>query len=80
MYYKLLNKTILSSALLALICFSGDKASAQDLFGEEERIDVVVPASGDVSFEVEDDIIPLNEDELIVPETPLSSALTYHFP
>lgn len=69
MYYKLLNKTILSSALLALICFSGDKASAQDLFGEEERIDVVVPASGDVSFEVEDDIIPLNEDELIVPET-----------
>lgn len=68
MYYKLLNKTILSSALLALICFSGNKASAQDLFGEEERIDVVVPASNDVSFEIEDDIIPLSEEELIVPE------------
>ena len=68
MYYKLLNKTILSSALFALICFSGNKASAQDLFGEEERIDVVVPASNDVSFEIEDDIIPLSEEELIVPE------------
>ena len=68
MYYKLLNKTILSSALFALICFSGNKASAQDLFGEEEHIDVVVPASNDVTFEIEDDIIPLSEEELIVPE------------
>lgn len=68
MYYKLLNKTVLSSALVALICLSGNKALSQDLFGDEEEVKVVIPASDDISFEIEDDIIPLNEEELIVPE------------
>ena len=65
MYYKLLNKTVLSSALVALICLSGNKALSQDLFGDEEEVKVVIPASDDISFEIEDDIIPLNEEELI---------------
>lgn len=68
MYYKLLNKTVLSSALIALICFSGNKALSQELTAEDQEIKVVIPASDDISFEVEDDIIPLNEEELIVPE------------
>ena len=68
MYYKLLNKTILSSAFVTLICLSGGEAYSQELFGDEEQIDIVMPASDDISFEIEDDIIPLSEEELISPE------------
>lgn len=75
MYYKLLNKTVLSSALIALICFSGNKALSQELTAEEQEINVVIPASDDISFEVEDDIIPLNEEELIVPEAQAKPAV-----
>lgn len=68
MYYKLLNKTILSSTFVALICLWTSQAAAQDEAQKAQTADAPVPATEDVIFEVEDDIIPLNQDELIVPE------------
>lgn len=73
MSYKLLNKTAFSSALLALICLSGNQSFAQELFNQEDiasaqkvldEKNVAEPAADDISFEIEDDIIPLDEDEL----------------
>jgi len=68
MYYKLLNKTILSSAFVTLICLSGSEAFAQELFTNEEKVSVAVEAPDDISFEIEDDIIPLSEEEFLIPE------------
>lgn len=78
MSYKLLNKTAFSSALLALICLSGNQSFAQELFTQEEvastqkvldENSVAEPAADDISFEIEDDIIPLDEDDLFTVPT-----------
>lgn len=60
MYYKLLNKTLLTSALVSLICVSVNQASAQELFGANEEANLVLPTP-------EDDIIPLADDSIIEP-------------
>lgn len=85
MYYKLLNKTVLSSALIALICLSGNQAYSQELFNDEDvasaqkvlnEDNVTEPAADDISFEIEDDIIPFDEEELITvtaPQEPVAS-------
>lgn len=78
MSYKLLNKTAFSSALIALICLSNHQSLAQELFDEADTAStqkvlheesVTEPASDDISFEIEDDIIPLDEEELFVAPT-----------
>lgn len=68
MYYKSSNKTILISTLVALMCIWTHAASSQNLSGDEQTVEAPAPVSEDVVFEIEDDIIPLNDDELIVPE------------
>jgi len=68
MYYKLLNKTILTSALVSLICASVNKASAQELFNDDVDINIVLPAPEETSNNVQSDAIPLATDPLIVPE------------
>lgn len=67
MYYKLLNKTILTSALVAFICFQTQQVSAQELFGADDEIDISLPAGEQAVVEIQDDI-PLVEDALIVPQ------------
>ncbi|HCU59303.1 MAG TPA: hypothetical protein DIC64_04910 [Alphaproteobacteria bacterium] len=60
MYYKLLNKTLLTSALVSLICVSVNQASAQELFGADDEANLALPLP-------EDDIIPLAADSVIEP-------------
>ena len=67
MYYKLLNKTILTSALVAFICLQTQQVSAQELFGADDNVDISLPAEDQAPIEIQDDI-PLVEDALIVPQ------------
>ncbi len=68
MYYKLLNKTILTSALVSLICVSVNQPLAQELKVNGDEIDISLPKPDEANIIVEDDIIPLDEDAVIVPE------------
>ena len=68
MYYKSSKKTILTGTLAALMCLWTHSASSQDVVTEEQTAEAPAPSSEDIVFEIEDDIIPLNDDELIVPE------------
>jgi len=68
MYYKLLNKTVLTSALISLICVAANQTSAQELFNADEKTKVELPNPKNVSIEIEDEIIPLANEGLITPE------------
>lgn len=65
MRYKILNKTILTSALVSLICFSAGSGLAQEVF-DTESDDVLgfLPADG-----TEDDLIPVSGEVLITPQS-----------
>lgn len=76
MYYKLLHKTILTSALVSLICASVPQAKAQELILEDE-VDISLPtdavaAEAVVGLNEEQDVIPLENAGIIVPEQNLS--------
>ncbi len=69
MYYKLLNKTIITSAMLALIGFNINQGFAQEIVFEDNDIDISLPMPENTPpVIVEDDIIPLDKEGLIVPQ------------
>ncbi|MBO4284656.1 MAG: hypothetical protein J5895_00280 [Alphaproteobacteria bacterium] len=76
MYYKLLHKTILTSALVSLICASVPQAKAQELVLEDE-VDISLPtdaleAEAVVGLNEEQDVIPLENTGVIVPQKSLA--------
>lgn len=72
MHYKILNKTILTSALVSLISLSAEQGLAQEVF-DTESDDVLgtiadAPAIKAPVSPAEDDIIPVANNALIVPQ------------
>ena len=49
MYYKLLNKTLLTSAMLAIIGVNMGKVCAQEIVFEDDNIDITIPAPADAA-------------------------------
>ncbi len=74
MYYKLLNKTILTSALVSLICVSANQPLAQEL-PNTDKADISLQSPDGANIIVEDDIIPLDESAIIVPEQKVSEEI-----
>ena len=65
MYYKLLNKTLLTSALISLIYLNAHQSYAQEIIFEGDDVDISLP---DVGTPSKDDVIPLENQGIIVPE------------
>ncbi|MBR2299780.1 MAG: hypothetical protein IJ870_04315 [Alphaproteobacteria bacterium] len=74
MYYKLLNKTILTGALVSLICVHVNQVSAQELFGAEDNTNLALPTPKEAPAKIDEDVIPLAKDALIVPEPVVQKA------
>lgn len=80
MYYKLLNKTLLTSALVSLIFFNANSVQSQGLVTlEDDEFDISLPAPNQVKENKapalqkneNNDVIPL-DNGLIVPQNPAS--------
>ncbi|MBP5615666.1 MAG: hypothetical protein J6X42_03860, partial [Alphaproteobacteria bacterium] len=68
MYYKLLNKTLLTSAMLAIIGVNMGKVCAQEIVFEDDNVDITIPAPADAApVIIEEDIIPLDKQAMIEP-------------
>ncbi len=74
MYYKLLNKTILTSAIISLICASAPQLSAQELV-LDDAVDISLPSvqeeksnATQTAEQMADELIPLDNAGTIVPE------------
>ncbi len=79
MYYKLLNKTLLTSALVSLICVSANQPLAQELPSTDEK-DISLQNPDTENIIIEDDVIPLDDSAIIVPEQKVSEEIPSELP
>ncbi len=70
MYYKILNKALLTSAMVTAICAVTSQVNAQKVTFQDDSVDISLPAPDVLKTptDFEDDFIPLDSHGLIEPE------------